>query len=966
MQLLRLEARQMVTDPNLIIEDTQEEMALDVPQSPRFFDGQMSAGFPAPEAPPEGLLGEQQPEEVQVAGMGQTISLFNKARKLIDEARAVDPNKKFKREGSVDLENDPLGLVNEGDRLSEPVPSADTGVLENVGEATSTVGKVPKAVKLKVNKGKVTEVNEMYKRFTTDTPFSALDDFNAYRLDTDEDVMAVIAATSKTYAKEITDETGGQITHNATRHMADLVGASQGRLMTKLLGGEILVGKRPGEVAANMLAARDLLVWSAQKVDGLAKLLVDNDAVTLTAAGFKNAEELAVALQRQSALHAGIQAKVKGATTEIARAQSAQRIAAGGGVLDEAAINSMVQSSGGIDYMRKMAAMHLQLGTPEKRAKMHRLLNNTLGQKTLDALYEVWINALLSNPVTHVVNMIGNTTHLLGQVPVRGVAAVFARGRRAITGAEDGVQGGEGTAMMFATKMAFRDAVKMAGHAFKDPATGLAKVEPGKKFRQNAFSAENFGMSGLPGKAFDLAGSLLTMGRGATRGLAMGDVFFKVLGQRMETYARAYRETAFEFGSEVASRPDEFAEALAHRIENPSDEVIKDSFEFGQMATFTNELGTLGKHAQGFSNNAFVRWFIPFLKTPTNIMARAWEYTPFNVFANNFRVSIEKGGHHADLAMARVSLGTSAGATVMSMASEGLITGGGPSDPRLRANRTRQGWQPYSFKIGDKYYSYKRIEPYSTIIGIAADMEEIRGNASAEEWEKSVAALGMAMAKNVTSKTYMSGLSKLVDVLENPDKMTKKALENFIKSLSPRIVAQVEKVIDPTVRETRTMVDAMRQDIPGWSEGLPAKIDLWGRAMVNEVGPYGTGMINPIYMSEVKPNIVDPEMDRLKIAMSPLSDMIPGIKSDYKLTPEEYHDYAVEAGKNAFIESKKMVTSRDYERATDAGKKILLSAAIRKGQKIGLQWLLEKSKHSKEIIKTIEDIIQLRVKELTP
>jgi hypothetical protein len=520
--------------------------------------------------------------------------------------------------------------------------------------------------------------------------------------------------------------------------------------------------------------------------------------------------------------------------------------------------------------------------------------------------------------------------------------------------------------MMFATKMAFRDAVKMAGHAFKDPASGLAKVEPGKKFRQNAFSAEAFGMSGMPGQAMDLAGTLLTMGRGATRGLAMGDVFFKVLGQRMETYARAYRETAFEFGSEISSRPDEFAEALAHRIENPSDEVIKDSFEFGQMATFTNELGTLGKHAQGFSNNAFVRWFIPFLKTPTNIMARAWEYTPFNVFANNFRESMAKGGHHADLAMARVSLGTSAGATVMGMASEGYITGGGPSDPRLRANRTRQGWQPYSFKIGDKYYSYKRIEPYSTIIGLAADLQEIAGNATEEEWEKTTTALAMAMAKNVTSKTYMSGLSKLIDVLENPDKMSKRALQNFIKSLSPRIVAQVEKEIDPTVREIRTMVDAMRQDVPGWSETLPAKIDLWGRAMVNETGPYGTGMINPIYMSKVKPNTVDPEMDRLKLAMSPLSDMIPGIKSDYKLLPDEYHDYAVEAGKKAFIQGKKMVASREYDKATDAGKKILLSAAIRAGQKEGLQWLLEDSKHGKNIIKAIEEIMQLRVKEFTP
>jgi hypothetical protein len=620
----------------------------------------------------------------------------------------------------------------------------------------------------------------------------------------------------------------------------------------------------------------------------------------------------------------------------------------------------MVQSSGGLEYMRKVANLHIQLDTPEKRAKMSRMLNKTGAEKTFNALYEVWINALLSNPVTHIVNIVGNTGHLLGQVPVRGVAAAFARARRSKTGATDGVQGGEGTAMMFAIKMAFADARRMAGAAFKDPETGLAKVEPGKKFRQNAFSAEAFGMSGMPGQAFDLAGTLLTMGRFSTRGLAMGDVFFKVLGQRMELYARAYRETAVEFGDDAVNRMDEFSEALAHRIENPSEEVAKASMEFGQMVTFTNELGTLGKHAQGFSNNAFVRWFIPFLKTPTNIMTRAWEFTPFNMFANNYREAIAKGGHHADLARARVALGTATGATMMGLAQQGIVTGGGPSDPRLRANLTRQGWQPYSFKIGDRYYSYKRVEPFSTIIGLAADMQEIAGNAPQEKWEKTVTALGMALAKNVTSKTYMSGISKLIDVLENPDKMGKRALQNFVKSLSPRVVAQVEKQLDPTVRHVRELVDAMKQDVPGWSETLPAKIDLWGRPMVNEIGPYGTGMINPIYTSKAKPNPVDAEMDRLKFGMSPLSEKIPGVQSDYLLLPNEYNDYAVEAGKQAFIEANKMVKSDAYRRSTDAGKEVLLRAAIKGGQNKGLAWLLSKSPHAKNLKAAMAEIIRLQ------
>ena len=256
--------------------------AAPVPQDPGFFDGQIDGGFPVPVDPP-GTQAEAVPgEEVQVAGfgMGKVISAFDKAENLLDEARKK--GEKFKRkapEGTFDEAKEPekLPFATEIDdanaAISDAVPDPLTGEIKREGTAASTVGTVPKTVKVKVQRHKVSDGSEEYQRFTNDTPFSALDDFNAYRLDTDQDVMAVIAAHSKVYANEISDEAGKRIQHEATRQMADLIGSSHGRLMKKVLGGKILEGKRPGEVAANMLAARDLLVWSAQKVDSLAKLL---------------------------------------------------------------------------------------------------------------------------------------------------------------------------------------------------------------------------------------------------------------------------------------------------------------------------------------------------------------------------------------------------------------------------------------------------------------------------------------------------------------------------------------------------------------------------------------------------------------------------------------------------------------------------------------------------------------------
>ncbi len=921
--------------------------------SPGFFDGAGddvligSTGVDTVSDAPDGAT--IPPEGTEVAlGLGNIIKAVGEAAKKVKGAEKKGET--FRRTGRPEDEpvpdlkggEEPTGVAPDADQMPGPETSASDAEEYFRKQDGRPPQEVPKGrVEIQVSGPKITEVMEEYKRFTTDTPFSALDDFNAANLDTDQDVMAVIAAHSKVYAKEMTDATGGVIQHKVSRHMADLIGASKGRLMQKLLGGEILHGKQPGEIAANMLAARDLLVWSAQKVDELAKLVHTGNADDLIKVGFDTVEEAAVAMNRQAALHVAIQAKVKGAKTEIARTQSAQRIAARGDPLRDQNIAAMLEGGGGLAFAKKKAAMLLSYEDPVQRANF---LRRSKTAKTFDALYEAWVNGLLSNPVTHMVNLLGNFFHMTGQIVVRGTAAAFARARRARTGENNGVQSGEGTAMTFAIWMAMRDASKMAGKVFKDPSGEImAKVEPGVKLRQNSFSAEGFEASGIAGKAFDLGGTLLTMGRVGTRGLAAGDVFFKVLSQRMEIYARAYRETALEFGDTAASRMDEFSEALADRMANPTAATQEAAFDFGRYVTFTGQLGSFGSAAQTIAANGFIRWFVPFLRTPANIIKTSWEYTPMHMATERYRTAIAQGGEAADLAKARVALGTATMVSVAGLARAGFITGGGPSDAVLRENLTRQGWQPYSIKIGDRYYSYKRIEPFATVIGIAADLTAIAGQVyDTGKYDKIVTSLAVALAKNVTSKTYMEGFSKLIDVIQNPERYGQAAIENFMRTIMPRIGANIERQFDPELRYTRGLLDALIQDVPGFSSILQPDVDLWGRHVVYETGPYGTGMINPFYTSTEKPNPVDAEMDRLQFGMDVPGEVIPTVQTDVKLQAKELYDYRVKAGQFSLARAKAELLTEEYRTSkSDEHKKILLHQAIMDGRKDAQDWLLD-------------------------
>ena len=603
--------------------------------------------------------------------------------------------------------------------------------------------------------------------------------------------------------------------------------------------------------------------------------------------------------------------------------------------------------------------MYLSIDDPIQRA---RYLDKSFGAKTHEALYEAWINALLSSPVTHMVNFVGNLMYSAGQIPTRTMAAMMGHMRRKgiLKGGDDrGVMLGDDAAAMMGYVMAMKDAIKMAGKSFVDP-TGevITKLEPGKKFRPNAFSAERFEASGVLGRAIDYAGYAATIGhRTPTRLLVFGDVFFKVMTQRMNLYSQAFSRAS----REGITDNREFAEAVADYIQNPTKEMQEAAIDEGRLVTFQSDLGEFGKSVQTMAQNPVMRWFLPFVKTPANIISRAWDHTPFAMFTDDYNAAIKAGGEKADMARARVAMGTAAMGGVALAAHNGLITGGGPSDPKLRANLERQGWQPYAIKFGDTYVSIKRLEPFSTIIGLSADLVEIATQGDETKTAEAAAALGMAFSKNVTSKTWMTGLSNLLEAVENPDRYGAKTIESLVRTVIPRGLAQVEKMGDPQKRYVRDLIDAIKQDVPGWSSSLPAKLNIWGEPVVFN----STSLINPFYSSEWKPNPLDTELDRLKVGFDTPAETIPGTGGQLLFDPWEYHDFSQLAGAYAKEELNKLIGSTKYDRSNDLVKEIRIRSVYDAAKAKAWNFILTESKYSNDLQEVLKEMNRKRKQELT-
>jgi hypothetical protein len=361
---------------------------------------------------------------------------------------------------------------------------------------------------------------------------------------------------------------------------------------------------------------------------------------------------------------------------------------------------------------------------------------------------------------------------------------------------------------------------------------------------------------------------------------------------------------------------------------------------------------------------------VPFVRTPSNIFKFTLQRTPLAPLMTSVREDIKAGGARRDLALARLSMGSMVMATAGGLAAGGYITGGGPQKKELRDNLFREGWQPYSMKIGDTYYQIGQLEPIGTLLGLAADFVEISGQVQGEQADEIATMMAAAAGKVFVNKTYLRGLSDTIEAITDPTRHGRSYVQKFAGSLVPftALTGTVERAIDPTVRESRagreawlpalqTMLNEMKSKIPGYSKDLPPRRNLWGEPIVLQ-GALGPDMISPIYASTRKQSPVDIEMINNNVAVK----MPPRQVMSVDLTSQEYDRFVLLAGNelkdpNTGLGCKdalaSLVKNPEYKRASDGeggGKAYMIMHVIQAYRKAATNKLIEEFPELKQLI----------------
>ena len=520
------------------------------------------------------------------------------------------------------------------------------------------------------------------------------------------------------------------------------------------------------------------------------------------------------------------------------------------------------------EEMDKMVrAMVMAGGDPTKTVKFLHLATKV----GIDSLLKGMYSSMLSGPITHMRNAVGNTYALMER-PL----SVFLDGK--IKG--DVHKKAAAMAGFHAIRSGLGDALAVAAQTLK---TG-EPVQINRKFvLDDAYTRaalENMKMvakTDAEQRAASFTGFLYDFHNSPfisfpSRALMASDDFFKHLNARQKVATDAMYKASLEGGSpnNVDGVFRKYMDEFSKKIDPSTGEIVdEDLLDYAQRATFQDDPGSLvGKMALAMEEVPLMKIFIPFVRTPINILRYTAEHTPgFNRFSEEY-VSVMNGTDELLKAemRGREAIGAMTVASIGMLSLSGLITGNGPINAEERKIWELNN-QKLSLKVGDKWVSYQALEPLSTIMAVVADAGMLARMGATDWAEKIIGQMGYSITAAITEKSFLAGLSSLSLALDpknitNEDRVIN-GLLNTTNNFLPYAGARrgLANALDPYVKEVQTELErAMNSAIPLYKNTQPTRTDVFTGEPMESLGG---GVWNAMFPFRIKKINQNPVVDKL-------------------------------------------------------------------------------------------------------
>jgi hypothetical protein len=578
-------------------------------------------------------------------------------------------------------------------------------------------------------------------------------------------------------------------------------------------------------------------------------------------------------------------------------------------VKDEVTLEEWLKKNTGesLDDVKKMAKDVSEMDADKLvkyATKAKTLVPPTFGQRFEAGYRSLWMNFLLSNPLSH----IKYAMSMEAMFTFDNLSAI-------VGGAVRPQSALEGIARFIAQGQSIKEALVGAGDAIKDDryiqlpseikydklGNPIAGIDAGNALTKEANSIK------LPGvkEVAQVAAGAVTAPIRVIRGIHS---FYALRGYRAELNAFAVR-AAMKDGF----RPWEggFWEKVQEHAANPYTDAMKGATDAAeknaQRLTFTSDLGETGKKWSATVKSSPVGFILdPFTHVPVNIAKEGVRLTPgLNMFSPTVRANLlgTNGTIAQSTEVGHFVLGGALAYTGVQLTLAGQSTGDGPTDPSQHAVWALDH-KRNSVAIGDQWWSYQHIGPLGIVLGLSARAAEAglavyqaKDEPDHERMENDLAAAGYTMMRAFGTIVDEAGLQSIGEVLaamDDPSKSAARWMRSTVAETVPftSFAGAVAASMDPYVRRVDSMYDAILNKLPEARQTLSPQLDRLGRLVPNP--RYGIiGGILP--HSPINHDPLIGEMQRLDIAAAPMAKHISGVL----MTPEQQNELQSTFGETA-------------------------------------------------------------------
>lgn len=500
------------------------------------------------------------------------------------------------------------------------------------------------------------------------------------------------------------------------------------------------------------------------------------------------------------------------------------------------------------------------------------------GSRMIDMHNEFWINSILSSPRTHIVNIASNAIET-GLLPAEEALGAILRNPFSKKQWEIASEAMD----------TYSGLVHMAGDSFRK--SKLAFLENRNILDPEQTIRDDGAVRSIPG----VTGKVIGV---PTRLLQAEDEFFKQINFRarlMRDGLKKARDTGITTKKQQVEFAERFVDDQVDNITGHAKVTGDDAtFEaqralaYAEESTFTTALqqGTLGHGIQSLvAAQPYLRPIVPFIRTPTNLIRHMIKRFPGTTFLYRHEREALMGVHGSleqSRAIGKFATGTAFTGLGLLLASNGLITGSGPSDPRQNAI-WRETNQPWSVNIDGTWIDIRRLDPRLAVFGFIGEAAEVGKWGGGEDDTTSLfGAITMSVVRQMQDRSYFQGVSDLMEAISQQNGSG--SMERWLYQRAGSYVpySGLLKTINPDqeMKDVRSLLDGIKATVPMLSGTVePKRSPLTGKPL--ERSNDLLGQYTPFRVMEETDEGIGSLLIEFEVGMESVRDKRPGTRIEY-------------------------------------------------------------------------------------